>query len=154
MGPDSTEFLWPDLRGAVRHGYPIWASLPIHSVQDLAPGCTFPRSKTCYDLGQSPIPCWIGSYWANTEARQQNPPEGLDPCRTGSRVYRGLSPGGLKSTWQDGSGEKPEGKRLATDKRHRVDTDQEGRAFPRMSGGRSGWQDSVLLNREHQAMAG
>lgn len=46
-----------------------------------------------------------------------------------------------------GAGEKPAGKRLATDKRHRADTDQEAKGLPPQDGGKERGPD--IVQRKH-----
>ncbi len=107
------------------------------SLKDCCHGFLRSRAKRRDDPGTSPDPRW-------------------NRLRLGQRRNATIKPTGWgdsdrgphqSKTAKGGSGLKPEGKRLATDKRHRVDTDQEGRAFPCLSGGRSGWQGCALSKR-------
>jgi hypothetical protein len=77
----------------------------------------------------------IDSFWTGAATRRRNPPAGeveAKPRRDGSgtaQAQGGLAPGGRKAA----------GKRLSTEQRHRVDTDQEAKGLPpRGPGGRSG----------------
>ena len=75
-------------------------------VQRWSPRGAAPGPQSQQRPGDSPTPRGAGSCWARAESRLYNPPA--------AQVVRGLPHGGA-GAW-------PAGKRLAHDKRHRVDT--------------------------------
>lgn len=82
--------------------------------------------------GDHPTPRRRGSFWPGAETRQRNPPNGKIEAKA-----RCDGPGtALAGDGQGGAGAKPAGKRLATEKRHRVDTDLEAKGLPPHDGGK------------------
>ena len=90
-----------------------------------SPGHGLPvsRAKTGHSPGNSPGPAGTRLRLAPATCATPNPPTGN--TRIGDR--------------EGGAGVRPAGRRLATDKRHRADTEREATGLPR-DGGRSGWR--------------
>ncbi len=75
-----------------------------------------PASNCELWFGDYPIPHRRGSFWPGAETRLRNPP-------VDGRLQTLVEPGIAETVrGQSGAGEKPAGKRLASDKRHRADT--------------------------------
>ena len=75
-----------------------------------------PASNCELWFGDYPIPHRRGSFWPGVETRLRNPP-------VDGRLQTLVEPGIAETVrGQSGAGEKPAGKRLASDKRHRADT--------------------------------
>ena len=90
------------------------------------------RAKRCYSPGNSPGPAGTRLRLAPARSAIPNPP--ARKTEIGDR--------------ETGAGEKPAGRRLATEKRHRVDTGREVTGLSQ-GGGRSGWAVSVLSVSRH-----
>jgi hypothetical protein len=99
-------------------------------------GLPVSRAKTGDSPGNSPGPAGMRPRLA--PARSATPFNGHKP--TDRQLI------GDRAT---GAGAKPAGRRLATDKRHRADTEREVSGLPCVSGAGSGWRNYVQMKGEH-----
>ncbi len=82
-----------------------------------------PASNCELWFGDYPIPHRRGSFWPGAETRLRNPP-------VDGRLQTLVEPGIAETVrGQSGAGEKPAGKRLASDKRHRADTNLKAKSL-------------------------
>lgn len=96
-----------------------------------------PASNSELWFGDYPIPHRRGSFWPGAETRLRNPP-------ADGRLQTLVGPGTAETVrGQSGAGEKPAGKRLASDKRHRADTNLKTKGLLPHDGGKERGPDIV-----------